>query len=160
MPYFVWIAIKMKRKNVIIVNGIKTELVAADLDKDSVTGGTEKVHQSFDQGVTPIKESTELGDALTKFSEDVVDKERLSSIDFMARIDPFEMPSMVGFSSLIGLKVIPIESGILVRNKMRKSVSLKGLGRGEFVDVVTGKKEQDIRLNAGQKVQNFAGMNK
>lgn len=150
----------MKRKTVIIVNGIKTELVAADLDNDGVTGSTEKIHQSFDKGITPIKETSELGDALAKFSEDIVDKERLSSIDFMARIDPFEMPSMVGFSSLIGLKVIPIESGILVRNKMRKSVSLKGMGRGEFVDVVTGKKEQDIRLGAAQMGKNFTGMNK
>lgn len=150
----------MKRKNIIIVNGIRTELVAADLDKDGSVGGIEQVHQSFDQGVTPIKEETELGSALAKFSEDKVDAERLSSIDFMARIDPFEMPSMVGFSSLIGLKVIPIESGILIRNKMRKSVSLKGMGRSEFVDVVVGKKEQDIRLSAGQMGKNFAGVNK
>ncbi|KKN50107.1 hypothetical protein LCGC14_0636050 [marine sediment metagenome] len=150
----------MNRKNVIIINGIKTELIAADLDRDGSTGGTEKVQQSFDQGNVPIKESSELGDALTKFNEDNVNKERLSSIDFMSRIDPFEMPPMVGFSSLIGLKVIPVESGIIIRNKMRKSVSLKGLGRGEFVDVVTGKKEQDIRMGAAQMGKNFVGMNK
>jgi len=150
----------MKRKNIIVVNGIKTELISADLDKDGVTGGIEKIHQSFDEGVTPVKESTELGDALNKFSEDVVDKERFSSIDFMARIDPFTMPSLVGFSSLIGLKVVPVESGTIIRNMLRKSVSLKGEGRKEFVDVVTGKKEQDIRLNAGQMGKNFAGLNK
>lgn len=150
----------MKRKTVIVVNGIKTELVSADLDKDGTTGGIEKVHQSFDQGVTPVKESTELGDALSKFSEDVVDKERFSSIDFMARIDPFTMPSLVGFSSLIGLKVVPVESGTIIRNMLRKSVSLQGKGRAEFVDVVTGKKEQDIRMNAGQMGKNFVGAGK
>ncbi len=150
----------MKRKNIIVVNGIKTELVRADLDKDGQTGGTEKVHQSFDAGVTPVKESSELGDALSKFNEDIVDKERLSSIDFMARIDLFTMPPLVGFSSLIGLKTVPIESGIIIRNMLRKSVSLQGKGRGEFVDVVTGKKEQDIRMSAGQMGKNFATGNK
>lgn len=150
----------MKRKNVIVVNGIKTELVAADLDKNGITGGTEQVHQSFDKGVTPIKETSELGDALNKFSEDKVDAERFSSIDFMSRIDPFTMPSLVGFSSLIGLKVVPVESGTIIRNMLRKSVSLKGEGRSEFVDVVTGKKEQDIRMSQGQMGKNFVGMGK
>lgn len=150
----------MKRKTVIVVNGIRTELVAADLDRDGVTGGTEKIQQNFDTGTMPIKETTELGEALQEFNRDDVNKERLSSIDFMARIDNYEMPSMVGFDSLIGLKTVPIECGVILRTKMRKSVSLKGLGRGEFVDIVTGKKEQDIRLNAGQMSKNFLGMNK
>ena len=150
----------MKRQNVIIINGTKTELIAADLDNDGKTGGKEEIHQSFDTGVTPVKESSELGEALNKFSEDIVDKERFSSIDFMARIDPFTMPALVGFSSLIGLKVVPVESGTIIRNMLRKSVSLKGQGRKEFVDVVTGKKEQDIRLSAGQMGRNFTGMNK
>lgn len=150
----------MIRKNIVVVNGIRTELVAADLDKDGVTGGTEKIQQSFDSGTLPIKESTELGEALHEFNRDDVNSERLSSIDFMARIDNFEMPSMVGFDSLIGLKTIPIECGVILRTKMRKSVSLKGLGRGEFVDIVVGKKEQDIRLGMGQMGKNFIGMNK
>ena len=150
----------MKRTNIIVINGVKTQLVAADLDKDGQTGGTESVHQSFDKGITPIKESTELGESLNKFTEDIVDGERFSSIDFLARIDPFEMPSMVGFSSLIGLKTVPIESGTILRNKMRKSRSLKGLGIGEYVEIVTGKKEQDIRLSGSQMGKNFVGANK
>lgn len=150
----------MARKNVIYISGIRAEMETADLDGDGQTGGKEKIKHKFDQGTSRFKETTELGDALEHFSKDVVNKERLSSIDFMSRIDPFEMPPMVAFSSLIGMKVIPVESGILIRNKMRKSVSLKGQGRHEFVDIITGKKEQDIKAGIGNKLQNAAGISK
>ena len=148
------------RKNVPVIDGIRTELVAADLDRDGVVGGTEKVQQKFDSGQVPIKESTELGDALTEFNRDDISKERLSSIDFKSRIDPLELPPMIVLDVLIAMGVLTAKCGMLNRVKMRKSVSLKGLGRGEYVDIVTGKKQQDIQAGIMQKTQNYAGFSK
>jgi len=143
------------------INGVRIELVAADLDKDGITGGTEQVQQSFDKGQVPIKESTELGDALTEFNKDDVTSERLSSIDFKSRINQYELPPMIVLDVLIAMGILTTKCGMLNRVKMRKSVSLEGLGRKEFVDVVTGKKEQDIRAaNLGQMGKNFVGAGK
>lgn len=151
----------MTIKNVPVIDGIRTELIAADLDKDGTVGGTEKIQQKIDTGQIPIKESTELGDALTEFNRDDVTKERLSSIDFKSRIDPLELPPMIVLDVLIAMGVLTTKCGMLNRVKMRKSVSLKGLGRGEFVDIVTGKKEMDIKsANVMQKTQNFTGFSK
>ncbi len=147
-------------KTIIKLNGIRTELEMADLDQDGEIGGTEKIKQTFDQGQLPVKESTELGDALVEFNRDDVTPERLSSIDFKARIEPIEMPPMIVLDVLIAMGVLPKKCGMLNRVKMRKSVSFKGLGRKEYVDIVTGKKEQDIKMGIAQKTGNFMGMNK
>lgn len=147
-------------KNVPLIDGIRTELIPADLDKDGKVGGIERIQQKTDEGQVPIKESTELGDALTEFNKDDVTKERLSSIDFKSRIDPLELPPMIVLDVLIAMGVLTTKCGMLNRVKMRKSVSLKGLGRSEYVEIVTGKKEMDIKAGILQKGQNFAGFNK
>jgi len=144
-------------KNVIVLNGVRTELVSADLDKDGKTGGTEKIKQTFDKSILPVKESTELGDAIKEQNKDII-SDRLSSMDFGSRIDKLEMPPMIALDSLIGMGVIPVECGKLNRVKMRKSVSIQGQGRREFVDLVTGKKEQDMKVGFGQKLSNFVGI--
>lgn len=144
-------------KHSIVLNGVKTELVTADIDKDGKIGGTEKIQQNFDRNIMPIKESTELGDAIKEQNKDIV-SERLSSMDFGSRIDKLEMSPMVALDSLIGMGVIPVECGKLNRVKMRKSVSIQGQGRKEFVDLVTGKKEYDMKAGFGQKLSNFIGL--
>jgi len=144
-------------KNSIVINGVKVELVSADLDADGVRGGTEKIEQKFNTSIVPIKEGSELGDAIKEQNKDIV-TDRLSSMDFGSRIDKLEMSPMVALDSLIGLGVIPVDCGKLNRVKMRKSVSIGGEGRREFVDLVTGKKEQDMKAGFGQKLQNFVGM--
>lgn len=143
--------------NSIVLNGVKIEIIKADLDGDGKTGGVEKVQQNFNKNIVNVKESTELGDAIKEQNKDTV-SERLSSMDFGSRIDKMEMSPMVALDSLIGMGVIPIECGKLNRVKMRKSVSINGEGRKEFVDLVTGKKEQDMKVGFGQKLSNFVGM--
>jgi hypothetical protein len=127
--------------NSIRISGTLVTLKARDFNRDGVTGGTEEL--SRDNPIITAKDSTELGDAITEFNRDDVSEDRLSSIDFRSRIDPFEMQPMVALDALIGMSVIPVQCGILNRVKMRKSVSISGQGRKEFVDIVVGKREDD-----------------
>lgn len=143
--------------NSIILNGIKMKLQNPDLDGDGQIGGEEKIEKNFNKSLVQIKEGSELGDAIKEQNKDIV-ADRLSSMDFASRIDKLEMSPMIALDTLIGMGVIPIECGKLNRVKMRKSVSIGGEGRKEFVDLVIGKKEQDMKLGMGQKLGNFIGM--
>lgn len=149
--------IKQKSDNSIVLNGIKIKLVNPDLDNDGEIGGEEKIEKNFNKSLVPIKEGSELGDAIKEQNKDIV-ADRLSSMDFASRIDKLEMSPMIALDTLIGMGVIPIECGKLNRVKMRKSVSIGGEGRREFVDLVVGKKEQDMKAGFGSKLGNFIGM--
>jgi hypothetical protein len=113
---------------------------------------SELIEQNISQIVRP-PETTELGDALKEMNRDDVSRDRLASIDFRTRIHPLELPPMIALDSLIGLKVVPVRCGVLNRVKMRKSVSLQGQGRKEFVEMVTGKRESDLSFQ--KKIGNF-----
>lgn len=139
----------------VIINGVKIATKAPDLDGDGQTGGIEEINKF--KKVLPAKESTELGEAIMEFNRDDVSDDRLSSIDFRSRIDPFELTPMVALDSLIGMGIIPVNCGILNRVKMRKSVSIKGQGRKEFVDIVTGKRDFDEK-SLKNSAKNFVGM--
>lgn len=150
-------SVKPKFQNSIVLNGVKIKMINPDIDGDGIRGGEEKVEKNFNKNVVPIKEGSELGDAIKEQNKDIV-ADRLSSMDFGSRIDKLEMSPMVALDSLIGLGVIPVDCGKLNRVKMRKSVSIGGEGRREFVDLVTGKKEQDMKAGFGSKLGNFIGM--
>ena len=46
-------------KIVPVIDGIRTELINEDLDRDGKTGGTERIQKRIDEGTIPIKESSE-----------------------------------------------------------------------------------------------------
>lgn len=142
----------MSETNIFIIDGTKVQIVPSDLDRDGKVGGIEKISKLRD--VINAKDSTELGDALTDLNRDEITEDRLSSVDFRSRIDPFEMTPMVALDALIGMGVLPVRAGVLNRVKMRKSVSLKGQGRQEQVDVIVGKRESDKEPMA-QRMRNF-----
>lgn len=137
-------------KKFIILGNTKVNITPADLDGDGKVGGVENLIQT--DGVMSVKETSELGDAITEFNKDDVSMDRLSSIDFRSRINEFEIAPMIALDSLIGMGIIPIKAGILNRVKMRKSVSLKGEGRKEFVDIVVGKAERDAKLKGSSLI--------
>ncbi|NIP39039.1 MAG: hypothetical protein GWO07_07100 [Candidatus Dadabacteria bacterium] len=140
----------------VIVDGAKIIIAPLDLDGDGKTGGVERINKF--NAVQPAKETTELGEAIHELNKDDVTPDRLSSIDFRSRINPFEMTPMVALDASIGMGVIPVVCGVLNRSKMRKSVSEGGKGRQEFVDIVTGKRNlDDSNFKAGMK--NFVGVN-
>ena len=143
------------QKRFIILDGDKIEIVPTDLDGDGKVRGVERLGNT--NSMIPVKETSEMGDALTEFNKDDVSMDRLSSIDFRTRINPFELPSMIALDSLIGMGVIPIRAGILNRVKMRKSVSLNGEGRKEFVNLVVGKQDKDMKIGGKQMAGNMMG---
>lgn len=130
------------------IDGVRMKLESPDLDGDGVMGGLETIKSNQDRGVMQIKENTELGEALDLQNRDIENSERLSSVDFISRINNFQHAPLVAVDTLCAMKVISRDARIVVRNIMRKSVSLDGKGRKEFVELVTGKKELEIKRQA------------
>ena len=122
------------------------KLEAIDLDKDGNTDEIEGVKSHKDRGILNIKDNTELGEALEFQNKDVENDQRLSSVDFISRINNYQHAPLVAVDTIASMGVISGDARIVVKNIMRKAVSLDGKGRQEFVDVVVGKKEGDRRL--------------
>lgn len=137
------------------IDGIRMKLEVADVDNDGNIGGIEKVKQFQEKGTIRIKESSELREALELQNVDIENEQRLSSVDFVSRINSYQHAPLVAVDTIASMGVISKDSRLVVKNIMRKAVSLEGKGRQEFVDVVVGKKEQDIR----KSVSNLAAEN-
>lgn len=146
-------------KHVYKIDSIRLKLKPVDLDGDGIVDEVESVtRKRFDEGVSEIKESTELKDAIQEFNKDEQNKDGLSSIDFMGNVQNMsEMPSLIALDSSVGLRVIPSRSAIIGRISMRKNVAYQMGGRKQFVELITGKQNAD-RLSAAQKVINYSGM--
>lgn len=134
------------------IDGIKLKLTPTDVDMDGEVGGIEKVKSHADSSIMHIKESTELGEALQFQNKDVENADRFSDVDFISRIDPFQLAPLVVVETLATMGVISRDSRKIVRHVMRKSVSLKGKGRQEYVDVVVGKMARDASRGGVQQL--------
>ncbi len=135
------------------IDGTRMRLKAVDIDGDGKAGGIEGIpkHQS---GIMSVKDTSELGEALEHQNKDILDATGFSSSDYNARINSFQFSPLVAVDMIATMKVISNRSRDVVRHIMRKSVSVDGQGRKEFVDVVTGKTANDINKN---KVGNLVG---
>ncbi len=148
---------------IIIIDGIKLQVIAADLDGDGVTGGIEKVQQQIvDSGIQAITQSTELGDTLKELNKDTIEENtRMSGIDLRARLHPFEISSVLALDALVSLGILPGKCLSFTRQKKRLSVSLDGKGREDIVNIVAGKREQDAKSGMfggmGDKLKSFMG---
>lgn len=126
------------------IDNMRMRIQNVDLDGDGVTGGVENV-PSVSSNVHYMKDTTELGEALEHQNKDTADERGFNSVDFSARINNFQYAPLVAVDMVATMKVISSKSRDVVRHIMRKSVSLEGKGREEFVNVVTGKHDNDIR---------------
>jgi len=135
------------------MDGVRVKLIPFDIDGDGVAGEVESISTHKEQGVIDIRERSELGEALEYQNKDITDSSKLSSVDFVSRISPFQLSALVAVDTIASMGVISKDAKTVVRNLMRKSVSIDGKGRQEFVDVVVGKKEFEIRKGMG----NLAG---
>jgi hypothetical protein len=126
------------------INGIRVALRIHDLDKDGISGEIEDV-SSEKPNIVPIIERSELGEALEQQNRDILNEERLSSVDFISRINEFQHAPISAIECISAMKVISIDGRLITRIVKRNSCSIQGLGRKEFVDVVVGKAEKDIR---------------
>jgi len=152
---------KNTTKEIIVLDGVKIELEAADLDQDGITGGVEKVKQTFDPGIQTIVQPTELGDTLKELNKDDLEEvSRMSGIDMRARLKEFEVSSVLALDALVSLGVLPTECLAFTRQKKRLSVSIEGKGRQEIVELVAGKRDLDAKAGMGfmDKGKNFMGL--
>ena len=127
------------------IDGIRMRLANADVDNDGATNEVEDVRSHKDFRQIDIKDTTELGEALDHQNRDIEDENKLSSVDFISRINEYQHAPLVAVDTIAAMGVISSQARIVVKNIMRKAVSLGGKGREEFVQVVTGKKENDIK---------------
>lgn len=131
------------------------KLEISDIDNDGKTGGVEKV-QSAKSEFMQIKDTTEMGEALDHQNRDEENSERMSSVDFISRINEYQHAPISAVEFVASHGVISKNARSITRFIKRNAVSLDGKGRQEFVDVVVGKKENDVR-KAG--ISNMTGGN-
>jgi len=145
--------------SMVILDGIRLQVLAADLDGDGITGEIETVQHRVDQGIIPVNQPTELGESLVNLNEDEVDpRTRMSGIDLRARIHPSVMPYFGAMDALVRFGVMPRRCSDFTRQMKRLTVSERGLGRQEIVDVVSGKQEQDARKAGGGFGERMKGL--
>lgn len=137
------------------VDGIRTKLKSMDLDGDGITDEIEDVFIKRDN-IVPIVEKTELGEALELQNKDILNDERLSSVDFISRINEFQHAPISAIEAISAMRVISIDGRLITRIVKRNAVSIKGEGRKEFVDVVVGKKDFDLKKG----ISSLAGIEK
>lgn len=132
---------------IINLDGIKIEVEAADLDKDGKTGGIEKIQQTFDEGIQPVIQPTELGDTLKELNQDHLEPNtRMSGIDLRTRLHHAEISSILALDALVSLGILPTKCLAFTRQKKRLAVSIEGKGRDDIVNIVAGKRDQDARM--------------
>lgn len=135
------------------IDGIRMKIAISDIDHDGKTGGIEKI-QGVKSEFMHIKDTTEMGEALEHQNSDIENEERLSSVDFISRINEFQHAPISAVEFIASHGVISKHARLITRVIKRNAVSLGGKGREEFVDVVVGKKENDIRKSG---IANMSG---
>ena len=139
-----------------VLDGVRIQVKPIDLDGDGQTGGIEIINQRLDDGVIGINQSSELGDSLKELNLDIVEQNtRMSGIDMRARLHPLEISSILALDTLVSLGICPHKCLSFTRQKKRLSVSEDGKGREEIVEIVGGKKEQDVRSGMGGMIDRF-----
>jgi hypothetical protein len=79
----------------------------------------------------------------------------MTSIDMRTRLHPMEMNSVLAMDTLVALGICPTVCLSYTRQKKRLNVSLNGLGRQEYVDIVAGKRELEQNVGFGDRLKNI-----
>jgi len=148
--------------SVIVVDGVRIQVVPADLDGDGKVGGIEVLPQKFDMGTQDIIQPTELGESLRELNDDSIEHgTRMSGIDMRANIHHMEESGLLAIDALVGFRFLPISCVQFTRQKKRLSVSRNGRGRDDIVNIVGGKSAHEERVGSmgfGDKIKNFMGV--
>lgn len=114
-------------------------------------------YDNNDVGVVIPNEISELQGSLQELNNDKIDLiNRTSGIDLRTRLYPSEISSIVIIDTLVAFKFLPITITPFTLQKKRLAVSLKGKGRNEIVDIVQGKREND--LQRGSMASKISGL--
>ncbi len=100
--------------------------------------------------ITEVVEPTELGESLRELNNDSIQREtNMSAIDMRTRLSAFEIGSILALDTLVAMRILPVSCLAFTRQKKRLNVSLKGEGRTEIVDIVSGKRMNDTLRGGG-----------
>jgi hypothetical protein len=114
----------------------------------------------FDKNITPIVQPSETGEVLAQLEKDELDANRLSSMDTKANLKSIEVSYICAYDTLSAIGIIPSRLSILTRSKKRLSVSENRSGRDDYVNISSGKKEQDARMGTmgvSERIKGFFG---
>lgn len=139
------------------IDGILMQLEPPDLDKDGKIGGIEKVQMDIDKGITPIRETTETGEAIEHLSKDELNNDRLSSIEMISNLGKFEIAPMATIMILVAYGFLPKDASIIVRELLRLKISDGAKGRKDIVDIATARQNLSRELSIRQGMGNLTG---
>lgn len=128
-------------------------------DRDNDGNREEYVPERMDAGTQDIIQPTELGEVAKLMNEDTINPDtRTSSIDMKTDLHEVEIGMFSVGEFLVSMNALPQECISLWRQLKRNKVSLNRKGRGEFIDLVRGKQEQDIKKGSGGMMNGIKGM--
>lgn len=140
------------------MDGIDVEIQPADLDRDGVTGGLEKVPQKMNDNITTINQPTEVGEVMkTMFPQENQDNTKM-----LGNIGSNEETYILAFLILSKMGISGSKSRDIVLEKLMLSVSRQARGRDDGRDIMVGKRENDQKMGGmarmGEGVKGFFGM--
>jgi len=153
-----------KIDQIINLDGSKVRVTPVDIDNDGDSTDVANVTRNPEGNVTTINQPSELGETLRELNKDEIESHTgMSGIDMKSRLHYIEVSSILAMDSLVALKVLPSRCLAFTRQKKRLSVSLDGKGRGEMVDIVGRKHDQDKAVanqggGFGNAVKSFVGL--
>lgn len=108
------------------------------------------LEQNVNDGIEGmLKEKTELGEVFDNLDNDRVDEQtKFSKIDFNSRLSHADINNCMVFDELKALGIMP-ENAQISTQKKRLSVSLKGLGRAEKVQIASASRDADLANKGG-----------
>ena len=120
-------------------------LVPKDIDRDGVVNEAESVTSHQSKGMIDLKDTTELGETLGHLNKDTENERRLSSVDFVSRLNGLQIPAISCVEFITAHGVISRDAKEITRIIKRNVISLEGKGRDDIVNIAVGKTERDIR---------------
>jgi len=104
------------------------------------------IQHDADSGIITPTEISELQGSLQELNNDKVNPiSRNSGIDLRTRLYNSEIASITVLDTLVAFNFLPMSIVPFTLQKKRLAVSLKGKGRDEIVELVAGKRENDVQ---------------
>lgn len=123
-----------------LLDGIRINIIPADLDGDGMTGGIENIRHQPDE--TDALQQSELKEVIAELNLDKLDKEGLSPIDMKTNLSAMEKTAYHAFDALITMGFLPKSASALSRIGKRLNISIGGAGRAQIVDLVGRQQEK------------------
>ena len=104
------------------------------------------IQHDQDSGIITPTEISELQGSLQELNNDKVSPiTRNSGIDLRTRLHNTEIASITVLDTLVAFNFLPMSIVPFTLQKKRLAVSLKGKGRDEIVELVAGKRENELQ---------------